>query len=371
MKERTMNKLWLGFASSILAVGVAGVASMAQEPKPQDTRTQDPVISSMTINVVAPTTVKDRDGVFVNGLDARDFILRDNDKVQNDVRLDLTYVPISMVVVIQRSSSTEQVLPTVQKLGTLLGPLVLGERGEAAIVTFDHRVEEIQPFTNDEALFKKSLEKLKPGSSTRAMSDAMMMASRMLRRRPIDRRRVILLISETQESGSTARVRDALLNIELNNIQVYAINMSRWLSKLSGKVAYPRPDPVPPSARPVPAGNANTPTTQAQLGGAGGSLGNYIPAFQELFTAAKAIFVENPQEVFTRYSGGSEYSFLNPKGFEAAMQRLGEELQSQYLLSYSPNNKIEGGWHRIQVEVRRPNVEVKARAGYWLAARTD
>jgi VWFA-related protein len=356
-----MNKLWLGFAAAVLLVSAAGVALMAQ----------DVVIRSTTLNVVAPTTVKDKDGIFVNGLDVRDFVLRDNDKVQDNVRLDLTYVPISMVVVIQRSSSTENVLPTVQKIGSLLGPLVLGERGEAAIVTFDHRVEEIQSFTNDEALFKKSLEKLKPGSNTRAMSDAMMMASRMLRRRSIDHRRVILLISETQENGSNARVRDALLEIELNNIQVYSINMSRWLSKLTAKAPYTRPDPVPPSARPMPAGAANTPTTQAQMGGASGSLGNYVPALQEVFTAVKAIFIENPQEVFTKYSGGSEYSFLNMKGFETAMQRLGEELQSQYLLSYSPSTKLEGGWHRIQVEVRRPNVEVKARAGYWMAARTD
>lgn len=360
MRERRMNKLWLGFAAAVLLVPVAAVVLVAQ----------DDVIRSTTLNVVVPTTVKDKDGIFVNGLDVRDFVLRDNDKVQENVRLDLTYVPISMVVVIQRSSSTENVLPTVQKIGSLLGPMVLGERGEAAIVTFDHRVEEIQSFTNDEALFKKSLEKLKPGSNTRAMSDAMMMAARMLRRRPIDRRRVILLISETQESGSNARVRDALLEIEINNIQVYSINMSRWLSKLSAKAAYPRPDPVPPSARPMPPGAANTPTTQAQMG-LGGGLGNFVPAFQEVFTAVKAIFIENPQEVYTKYTGGSEYSFLNLKGFESAMQRLGEELQSQYLLSYSPSTKLEGGWHRVLVEVRRPNVEVKARGGYWMAARTD
>lgn len=366
-----MNKKWVALAGTALVLSVAGVALTAQEAKTQAPKTEDPIIRTTTLNVVAPTTVKDRDGVFVNGLDVRDFVVRDNDKVQENVRLDLSYVPISMVVVIQRSTSTESVLPTVQKIGSLLGPVVLGERGEAALVTFDHRVEEIQSFTNDEALFKKSLEKLKPGSSTRAMSDAMMVASRMLRRRPIDRRRVILLISETQESGSTARVRDALLDIELNNIQVYAINMSRWLNKFNAKAPYTRPDPVPPSARPMPAGAANTPTTQAQMGGASGSLGNYIPAFQEVFTAAKAIFIENPQEVYTRYTGGSEYSFMNLKGFESALQRLEDELQHQYLLSYSPNNKIEGGWHRIQVEVRRSNLEVKARAGYWLAARTD
>ncbi|GAB4364426.1 MAG: hypothetical protein OHK0021_08240 [Bryobacter sp.] len=252
----------------------------------------------------------------------------------------------------------------------MLEPVILGERGQAAIVTFDHRIELAQDFTNDTEKFKAAVEKLRPGSNTRAMSDAMMMAARMLRKRASDHRRVIILISETQESGNTARVKDVLLELEFGNISVYTINMGRFVNKLRAKPEYPRPDPVPPSARPLPAGVANTPTTQAQMGGMGGSFGNYLPLLKEVFTLTKAVFISNPQELYTRYTGGSEFSFLSLGGFEKAVQKLGEELQSQYLLSYSPNEKVrlDGGFHRIQVEVRRPNVEVKTRAGYWMAA---
>ncbi len=349
---------------ALMAVGVAVIGLAAQQAPPSD-----PVISVRTVNVVAPTVVKGPDGSFLTGLEVKDFVLRDNDVVQ-DIKLDLTYVPIDAVVVIQRSAQTELVLPTVKKIGSMLEPVILGERGQAAIVTFDHRVETVQDFTNDTDLFKKALENLRPGSNTRAMSDAMMHAARMLRRRSTDHRRVIILISETQESGNSARVKDALLEIEFGNITVYTINMSRWVNKLTAKPGYPRPDPVPPSARPMPAGVANTPTTQAQMGGMGGSFGNYLPLLKEVFTLTKAVFVSNPQELYTRYSGGSEHSFLTLGGFEKAVQQLGEELQSQYMLAYSPNEKVrlDGGFHRIQVEVRRPNVEVKTRAGYWMAA---
>jgi VWFA-related protein len=347
-----------------LGVAVVGLAAQQQTPPPGD-----PIIRVSTVNVVAPTVVKDRDGSFVTGLEVKDFVLRDNDVVQ-DIRLDLTYVPIDAVVVIQRSAQTELVLPTVKKIGSMLEPVILGERGQAAIVTFDHRIETVQDFTNDTNLFKKALENLRPGSNTRAMSDAMMHASRMLRRRSTDHRRIIILISETQESGNSARVKDALLEIEFGNITVYTINMSRWVNKLLAKPGYPRPDPVPPSARPMPAGVANTPTTQAQMGGMGGSFGNYLPLLKEVFTLTKAIFISNPQELYTRYSGGSEHSFLSLGGFEKAVQQLGEELQSQYLLAYSPNDKVkmDGGFHRITVEVRRPSVDVKTRSGYWMAA---
>ncbi len=329
----------------------------------------DTVLRVTTRTVVAPTSVKDRDGNAVEGLDVKDFILRDNGKVQ-DLKLDQAYVPVSLVLVVQRSASTEKVLPTVMKIGSMLEPLIIGERGEAAIVTFDHRIETIQDFTNDTDKFKQALAKMRPGSQTRAMSDAVLQAARMLKKRTPDHRRVIVLVSETQESGSVARVKDALLEVELNNIIVYSINMSRIMNKLMASPEYPRPNPIPPSARPMPAGMANTPTTQAQMSALGGTMGNVMPIFKEMFTATKAIFISNPQEVYTKYTGGSEFSFLRLNGFESAVQKLSDELQHQYILSYSPSKavQLDGGWHTIEVEVRRSGADVKSRSGYWLAA---
>ena len=150
-----MNSFSWRISAAVMLAATAGVALWAQ------VQPADPVFGASTINVVAPTLVKDRDGNFMNGLDVRDFVVRDNGKVQ-DVKIDQAYVPISLVLVIQRSASTEQVLPTVQKIGSMLEPLVIGEHGEAAIVTFDHRVETIQDFTNDTDKFKKALATLRP-----------------------------------------------------------------------------------------------------------------------------------------------------------------------------------------------------------------
>ncbi len=50
---------------------------------------------------------------------------------------------------------------------------------------------------------------------------------------------------------------------------------------------------------------------------------------------------------------------------------ISDELHSQYLLSYSPNNKTEGGFHEIKVIVNRPNLEVRTRPGYWVAAQPE
>ena len=93
----------------------------------------------------------------------------------------------------------------------------------------------------------------------------------------------------------------------------------------------------------------------------------------EIFKDVKYIFKDNPVELFTKGTGGSEFAFMKQRGLEEAISRIGEELHSQYLISYSPNNKEEGGFHEIVVEVAgRPEVKkVQTRPGYWLAGKTS
>lgn len=334
----------------------------AQQPAEQPGLT----IRTAVTNVIAPTTVLDRQGNFVSDLQPKDFKLFDNDKLQ-DIREDISFLPISLVVIVQNSWNTDQVLPTVKKVGNVIGSIVAGEQGEAAVVKFDHRIELMQDFTNDGTKLSTALNKINAGSNSARLNDAIIFANRMLKKRPSNHRRVILLISETQDRGSEAKVRDALIDLEISNTIVYPVNMSRWINRLTAKPEVPRPDPLPPGARPVPGVAPNTPTTAMQQG-LGGAYGNFVPVFEEIFTAVKAVFVSNPQELYTKYTGGREENFTGLKGLEEALQKISNELRSQYLLSYNPNNKGEGGFHRIQVVVNRPGLTVRTRQGYWMAA---
>jgi VWFA-related protein len=199
--------------------------------------------------------------------------------------------------------------------------------------------------------------------------DATMESIRMLSRRPKDHRRVLLLISETRDKGSEIGMREALTYAQVNNIIIYTVNMSRFLNAASRKPDLPRPAPIPPEARVMPGGVAATPTNTAQVYGAPGYSANFAPLIKELFTQVKAIFVDNHAEVLTKYTGGSEYGFTSQRDLERAIQNLGEELHSQYLISYTPNNRMEGGWHSIRVEVLgRSDLKISTRPGYWLAA---
>jgi len=96
--------------------------------------------------------------------------------------------------------------------------------------------------------------------------------------------------------------------------------------------------------------------------------GNIVPAFVEIFKGIKGIFVDNPSELYTKFTGGREYSFATQKGLDQVITDIGEELHSQYLLSYTPTNQDEAGFHTINVVVKgRPNLKIRTRPGYYIA----
>jgi VWFA-related protein len=330
---------------------------------------QVPDFTTVVTEVIAPVTVKHGDGRYVNGLEAKDFKLYDNNRLQ-EIKIEFSVMPISMVVAIQANSRVEAILPQIKTIGPLLEGLIVGSTGEAAILAFDHRMRVLQDFTNDGRLFKDALQKLRPGSTTSAMIDSVFYASRMLSARPKNNRRIILLISETRDAGSEGRLREALLAAQFQNILIYTVNINRFLSSMSAKGQPPKWDNLPPGSRPRPPGAPMTPTATAQVTGIQGNSADLTPLVVELFRQAKSVFFDNPVEVFTSYTGGREYSFMNTSTLGRVMTDLGEELHSQYLLAYTPNNKDEGGWHDIKVKVGRYD-DVRTRPGYWIASRPE
>jgi VWFA-related protein len=315
--------------------------------------------------------VLDRDGQFVLGLKPEDFDLLDNGQPQS-IKVDVTFIPISLVVAIQANRAVEAVLPRIQKVGSLLKGLVAGEQGEVAIVAFDHRIEVKQDFTSDIDKISQALKSIRPGSSSSRLIDAFTYSVRMLGRRPENRRRIVLLISETRDGGSEGRKRDALQMAQFANVEVYSVNINRLVTTFTATPQPPRPDPIPATARPLPAGVPPTPQTASQVTGNATNSANFIPLGIEIFKAVKDIFVSNPVEVFTKWTGGEEHAFITLADLERALARIGDRLHSQYIVSYSPSNKDEGGYHEIKVEIRnRAELKARARHGYWIAARPE
>jgi VWFA-related protein len=240
-----------------------------------------------------------------------------------------------------------------------------------ALIAYDHRIRTLQPFTSDANLITEQVKKITEGSTSNRMVDAVVEGTRMLRSRPRNRRRIILLIGETRDMGSEFRTREALINLQMSNVVFYSVDMSRFMTTLTAPTPVPRPDPLPPAMRPLPPGVAATPTTVAQTYGLNGGRAEFVPLLLEIYRDVKAVFKSNPVELFTKGTGGREFGFRSLRTLEDAIQRVGEELHSEYTISYSPNNREEMGFHEITVDVTgRPEVKsVRARPGYWLGPK--
>lgn len=338
---------------------------VAQQPQPQaSAEVERPDIVADVVNVQVPVTVRDREGNLINGLAPVDFQLLD-EGIPQPITLDITAHPISLVVAIQADSTAREALPIVQKSASLFVPLVAGETGEIAVIGFDHRIQVLTPFTSNGDEIKAAFGKLKAGSSQHHLDDAAMEAVRMLKVRGKDRRKVLILISETRDKGSAVTPRDVLTEVEFANVQVYPVEMNHFINQITTQAEPNRPKALSPEGRaPLPMGILQTGTTDAQT-----NMGNWVPIFPEIFALVKGIFIPNSLEVYSKFTGGSEQNFVSVTGLEDAIARIGEELHSQYMLTFRPTNP-KGGYHEIVVNVNAAaNLKISTRTGYWMAPR--
>ena len=361
MRRALIFLLW---AAPICTVGFAQAPGTLDPARENAKEPEDATFKTQTNIVIVPTTVRNRNGEVVDGLQLQDFELYDNNKLQK-ITADVREEPLSLVVTVQRSSNLTEVLPKIQRIGTMLNQLLGGQDGEVAVVGFDHRIQVMQDFTNEGEKVSEAMKKMTPGSAEHAVVDAVDFSIRMLTKRPRERRRVLLLIAEKRDKGSELRLREALNYAQFANVSIYSLDISTVVAALTDKGMPPRPPPIPPEAIYMPGGGTATPTTVDQ----NYYNGNYIPLFVDIFKATKSLFVDDTIDVFTRFTGGREYPFVGERSLEKAVEAVSEDLNSQYLLSYSPNNQTEGGFHDIKVVVNRPKLEVRTRPGYWVAAR--
>lgn len=284
--------------------------------------------------VQVPVTVMDAKGHNVDGLKPSDFVVLD-DGTPQEITLDTFgtgVAPISLVIAIQSSGISTPAMVKIRRIGGMIQPLVIGHRGEAAVVTFDSQIRWRQEFTSESDLIQATVRNLKATSQTQArLFDALIDAAiRMKDRRG---RKVVLLISETRDRGSEARLQHAIEAVEREGVEVFAAPYSASATTWTA-----RPEDLPPPSAP-----------------------DYLAVFNELFRLAKT----NDTQALTRATGGSEYPFLRERAIEKAVEALGVEVHSQYILSFPPAAGKKG-MHQIEVSVpKRADLSLRARQAYW------
>jgi len=313
--------------------------------------------------VTVPVTVTDASGEFVTDLNPFEFRVMDNGAPQKIEGLELSAEPVSMVVVAETSSRVQEQLAEIGRSGILFTQLILGESGEAAVLAFDRDIKLVQDFTDNPELVEKALKNLKAGGDDVRLSDALSRALFLLQQRPKGRRKIIVVLSEARDNGSSNTPGFVLRGAQQLGISVYTVGLSSVRSMFGRPGSQNPSSPFPPgvAARPTPANAPPLPSTQTNVGAANLDM---LPIIAELVEYSKNWLGGNPLALYAQGTGAQEFSGTGSESLEQALGRIGRELRSQYLLTYRPNNLDKTAFHSVQAMVTRPGLRVRTRPGY-------
>lgn len=314
--------------------------------------------------VVAPVTVTDPKGHYVNGLTAADLTFFDN-SVPQKVQLEVESDRISLAVLMQASTSATAVLDDLMTAGPLFADLLAADAGETALLTFTDSVKLAQDFTQDSTALKTALRKLRPQGDEVALFDGIAEAVHRLARRDPKRRRILLVIAEQRDRGSKMKLDDLLRDPALQHTTVYWLTYSKLLTPFASKPKTvwdrmsdeQKNDPARMQGdHPFPFPNEEVwlPDNPAP--------GSLINIFTELAHRTKV----DAAALLSRTTGGRTFGFVRQKALDEAIHAVADEVHQQYIVSFAPKTEVQGTYHALRAEAKdRPEWKVRTRTGYW------
>ena len=359
---------------------------MAPHPGTPIQQTPPEILAKLTARVTlvtTPVTVRDPSGAMIHSLDQQDFVITDNGTAQKITHFEVGGDPLSIVVAVETSTRIDPLLPQLRKLGILFTEQVMGPEAEAAVIGFDDSVHRLAGFTRSHDSVASAFAGLQTTDSGHRLFDAMAEGVAMLTDRrkpttenPVPGRRVLLVISEALDSGSETKLGEVLRQAQLQNITVFSIGLSTTRAELQSKQRENAPVPITPPGimgLPAPPGTVNTPTTEMNRN----SGVDLVALAQVLVEHSKSAETKRALELGAVATGGSYYSTFKGRSIESALDEIGGELHSQYMISYSPPRSDDGrdfGYHKISVTLvpeKSPGKKVSSRPGYYIPAPSN
>ena len=374
---RVLGAVTLFFVCAALALAQGGAAQKAtgkpsaDAPHNLDTAGEIPTGPGIRIQsnlVTAPVSVTDKaTGEFVYDLTKSDFQIFDNGKLQQITGFTRESHKINAVILIQVSESVAPLLGELKQVGPIFSQLMLGPKGEAAVITFGSNVQVVQGFSSSPDTLDSTLRALLPDGNRARMNDALMQAINLLQHRPKGERRVIIVFASGYDSGSETSKNEIIRRATSTEVEIYGMGLSLTKSYLT-RDKQPLNEPTTPDnanvTMPAQPGRPSTPTSSmATFGATVPITGAIRPAVR----GAESILVANNAEAYAQYTGGIFYSQWSEKALQNNLSRIAADIHSQYLLAYVPDDLSQAGFHRIEVKVDRKGVKLKIRTrkGYF------
>ncbi len=356
---RNMLRSSIGLTAALAVVVIAGSASVAGQNQ-EEFRFRSGVD---LVNVTA--TVVDRNGRFVPGLTQNDFIVYEENELQEITNFSNERVPVSLGLVLDTSGSmvgeklTNALMAVDRFLTRLLSP-----EDEIFLYKFNNFPDLVQDWTTDRQRLSRAIRRISASGGT-AMYDAIA-ESVPLAQTGQNRKRAIVLISDGNDTDSQASLAEVKQLIRESEVMVYAIGIDGQAEDVFGFPPTTR-GPLPPPPMPSPFPGARRPR------GPGGVILPQLPQIQWPFpqgqgrrtvrTSDARVNVQALREI-TDDSGGRTEVVRSGRDLEPATANIADELSQQYYLGYSSTTKKDGRWHAIRVETRDKSLRVRARRGY-------
>jgi Ca-activated chloride channel family protein len=267
--------------------------------------------------VLLPTSVTDRRGRIVRGLQAKDFRLYE-DEVSQEIKYfsSEATAPISVAFMLDVSGSMRQldkISHAKEAIRFLVENLRAGDR-YALICFADEQVAWVTDFTDERKRFLKRLD-VQEGYGQTALYDAVAAAPALVDGKTKGRK-AIVLITDGVDNFSSLGSQMAVELARRVNVPIYSI------------------------------GFLSVPEKMLQDGPTAGGIANL--------------------RLFSAETGGRLFAVHDPAELKEAVAYLDNELRFQYLIGYYPKGERgEGGFHSIVLEIGSRRMDVHTRSGYY------
>ena len=304
----TRGKLIATVATTLLFADVltaSAISSAAQEP----------TFKSSVDLVRVTAVVRDKKGKFVPDLTEHDFTVLDGG-IQTpiaDFRRDSAGISVALLFDISGSMEARlgNAREAAQHILAWLEP-----RDEAAVFTFDTRLDEVMPFTAGLQALPERLSSIKPFGAT-SLNDAIAATAKRVVAQD-GRRRAVVVFTDGKDNASRMKASEVSAVASAIDIPVYVIGI------------------VPSIDNP----SQDTSTGAREQSSLVGTL-----------------------EDLADWTGGEAFVVSTPSERSVAARSIVDELRHQYLIAVESSPKP--GWHALTIHARDKNLIVKARSGYF------
>lgn len=289
------------------------LVSCAVALAPASACAQDIRVNVQLVRVLA--TVKDANGALVGSLEKQDFTLRDNGVRQEIAVFERqTEQPLSVAILIDNSGSTAKDLhyetdSVVRFLRALFGEG--NPEDSAALYSFNWEVVKQNGFTRNVGAIEHTLRGLHGDAGT-ALYDAILLAARDIEDR--HGRKVLVIVTDGGDTTSHTDFQRATEAAQLADAVIYPVLV--------------------------------------------------VPIQNE---AGRNVGGENALTTLAERTGGRVFAPSLGPAMDQAFDQILRDLRTQYLLGFYPHNVplTKERFHALDVSLRDPQLQVKARNGYY------